>query len=192
MVVRRSSASASACQSARGWPTAAAKAARSERSRAKSGMEPPNRPRGRDTCRAMPEESTTPDPVQRLHEAFAAASAEDLDGVTADLAPNAVWEMDEVGLGPFEGVDAIRAFLVEWWSLWEEHNHDVEEVHVLSERVGYAIIREDGRIKGSDVKVEARVAHVIESIDGLVTRDITYTDIDTARAVAERLAEERG
>jgi hypothetical protein len=30
-------------------------------------------------------------------------------------------------------VDAIREFLLEWWSLWEEHHHEVEEVHVLSE-----------------------------------------------------------
>ena len=81
----------------------------------------------------MPEESTTPDPVQRWRDAFAAATAEELDGVTASLARNAVWEMDEAGLGPSEGVDAIRAFLLEWWSLWEEHNHHVEEVHVLSD-----------------------------------------------------------
>jgi ketosteroid isomerase-like protein len=74
-----------------------------------------------------------PDPVQSVHDAFAAATAEDLDGVTANLAPNVVWEMGEVGLGPFEGVDAIREFLLEWWSLWEEHHHEVEEVHVLSE-----------------------------------------------------------
>jgi ketosteroid isomerase-like protein len=138
------------------------------------------------------EDSMTPDPVQRTRAAFDAAGAEDLDGATANLAPNAVWEMDEVGLGPFEGVEAIRAFLVEWWSLWEEHNHDVEDVHVLSEHVGYAIIREVGRMKGSDVVAEARVAHVIESFDGLVVRDTTYTDIDAARAFAERLAEERG
>jgi hypothetical protein len=42
------------------------------------------------------------------------------------------------------------------------------------------------------VVAEARVAHVIESLDGLVVRDTTYTDIDAARAFAERLAEERG
>jgi ketosteroid isomerase-like protein len=136
----------------------------------------------------MPEESTTPDQVQRLHDAFAAASAEDLDGVTANLAPNAVWVMDEVGLGPFEGVDAIREFLLEWWSLWQEHDHHVEEVVTLSERVGYAIIREHGRMKDSGSVVEARVAHVIESIDGVVVRDTTYVDIDAARAAAERLA----
>jgi ketosteroid isomerase-like protein len=140
----------------------------------------------------MSEESTSSDPAQQVRDAFAAATAEDLDGVTAGLAPNAVWEMDEVGLGPFKGVDAIRAFLLEWWSLWDEHNHHVEEVHVLDERVGYAIVREDGRMKDSEVVVEARVAHVLESVDGLVVRDITYIDIDTARAAAERLAKERG
>jgi len=143
-----------------------------------------------DTPHTMPEESPAPDPVQRVHEAFAAASAEDLDGVTAGHAPDAVWVMDEVGLGPFEGVDAIREFLVEWWSLWQEHSHHVEEVVVLNERVGYVIIREDGRMKNSGSFVEARVAHVLESIDGLVVRDTTYVDIDAARAAAERLAEE--
>jgi ketosteroid isomerase-like protein len=139
----------------------------------------------------MPGESATLEAAKRLRDAFAAAGAEDLDGVTAGLAPNAVWEMDEVGLGPFEGVDAIRAFLLEWWSLWDEHSHHVEAVHVLDEGVGYVIIREAGRMKGSEVVVEARVAHVLESVDGLVVRDITYTDIDEARAAAERLARER-
>jgi ketosteroid isomerase-like protein len=138
----------------------------------------------------MPDESPAPDPVQRVHEAFAAASAEDLDGVTAGLAPDAVWVMDEVGLGPFEGVDAIREFLLEWWSLWEEHTHRVEEAVIFNDRVGYVIIREDGRMKDGGSVVEARVAHVLESIDGLVVRDTTYVDIDAARAAAERLAEE--
>jgi ketosteroid isomerase-like protein len=140
----------------------------------------------------MSEESTTPDPVQRMLDAFASASAEDLDGATANLAADAVWVMDEVGLGPFEGVEAIREFLLEWWSLWQEHDHRVDEVVVLSERVGYVIIREAGRMKSSGSVVEARVAHVIESIDGLMVRDTTYTDIDAARAAAERLARERG
>jgi ketosteroid isomerase-like protein len=136
----------------------------------------------------MADGSAAADPAQRLRAAFAAASAEDLDGVTADLAPNAVWVMDEVGLGPFEGVEAIREFLLEWWSLWQEHNHHVEEVVILSDDVGYVVIREDGRMKNSDSVVEARVAHVIEGIDGQVVRDTTYVDVDAARAHAERLA----
>jgi len=140
----------------------------------------------------MPGESRTPDPVQQVHEAFAAAGAEDLDGVTANLAPNAVWVMDEVGLGPFEGVDAIRAFLLEWWSLWEEHRHDVEEVVLLTEDVGFVVIREAGRVKSSGAVVEGRVGHVLESINGLVVRDTTYVDVDAARGIAERLAASEG
>ena len=47
-------------------------------------------------------------------------------------------------------------------------------------------------MQGSDALVEARVAHIVESVGDQVVRDITYTDIDEARAAAERLAEERG
>jgi ketosteroid isomerase-like protein len=139
----------------------------------------------------MPEWFTTPDLVDITAKVFAAATDEDLDATTASLAPDAVWEMDEVGLGPFKGVAAIRAFLEEWWSMWEEHHHVVEEVLDLGHGVVYAVVREDGHVKGSDGVVEARVAHVGLWVEGLCMRDTTYTDIDEARAGAERLAQER-
>jgi ketosteroid isomerase-like protein len=140
----------------------------------------------------MTEESATPDLVDITRRVFAAATDEDLDATTAYLAPAAVWEMDEVGLGPFEGVAAIRPFLKEWWSMWEEHHHDVEEVFDLGHGVVYAVVREHGHVKGSDGVVEARVAHVGLWVEGLIVRDATYTDIDEARAAAERLAASRG
>jgi ketosteroid isomerase-like protein len=140
----------------------------------------------------MSEDSTTPDLAQAWREAMAAASAEDLDGVTANLAPDAVWVMDEVGLGPFEGVEAIRAFLREWWSLWSEHHHLVEAAEDLGHGVGFVIVREHGLMKGTEAVADARVAHVIEEVDGKVVCDTTYTDIDQARADAERLAQQRG
>jgi ketosteroid isomerase-like protein len=140
----------------------------------------------------MAERSTTPDLADITRKMFAAATAEDLGAITAYLAPDAVWEMDEVGLGPFEGVAAIRAFLRDWWLMWGEHHHDVEEVLDLGHGVVHAVVREDGHVKGSDGVVEARVAHVGLWVEGLCVRDTTYTDIDEARAAAERLAEERG
>jgi ketosteroid isomerase-like protein len=149
-------------------------------------------PPARDTHRAMPEESTTPDVADITRKVFAAATDEDLDATTAYLAPDAVWEMYEVGLGPFEGVAAIRAFLKEWWSTWEEHHHDVEEVLDLGHGVVYAVVREDGQVKGSDGVVRVRVAHVSLWVEGLVVRDTTYTDTEAARKAAERLSEERG
>jgi hypothetical protein len=75
----------------------------------------------------MPDEPTAPDLAQTAREAFAAATAADLDGVTAGLAPDA----------------------------------------------------------------EARVAHVLEAVDGKVVRDTAYADIHEGRAAAERLARER-
>ena len=145
----------------------------------------------RDTSQRMTEESTTPDLVELTHQVFVAATNEDLDATTAHLAPDAALEMGDV-LGPLEGLAAIRAFLTEWWSMWEDHHHYVEEILDLGHGVVYAVIREDGRVKGSAEQVEARLAHVILWIDGLIVRDTAYASIDEARAAAERLAESRG
>jgi hypothetical protein len=55
----------------------------------------------------MSEESTTPDPAQRLHDAFAAASAEDLDGVTANLAPRDPVECHDVDRTVLSEIDRL-------------------------------------------------------------------------------------
>jgi hypothetical protein len=46
-------------------------------------------------------------------------------------------------------------------------------------------------MKGSDAYVEASAGWVSLQVEGRVVRAMTYTDIDEARAAAERLAEER-
>src|SRR5213080_4581579 len=47
-----------------------------------------------------------------------------------------------------------------------------------------------GRPIGSGGEVQLRYAAVTEWVGGMVVRDTNYTDIDEARAAAERLAEE--
>jgi hypothetical protein len=49
-----------------------------------------------------------------------------------------------------------------------------------------------GRLAGSSGFVEFRYAGVSAWRDGLIEWVTTYTDVDAARAAAERLAEERG
>jgi hypothetical protein len=56
----------------------------------------------------------------------------------------------------------------------------------------FGIVREEGRMKGSDAYVEARNAWVNLWEEGRVVRTTSYSDIDEARAAAQRLAEERG
>jgi ketosteroid isomerase-like protein len=140
----------------------------------------------------MTEESTTPD----LEESRSAVEADSYDQFAAFIerhwAADAVLDMGDVGLGPFEHLAAILAFLKDYWLMWEEHHHYVEDIVDLGHGVGYMVVREDGRMKGSDAPVEGRNAWVSISENGKVVRNTLYTDIDEARAAAERLAEERG
>jgi ketosteroid isomerase-like protein len=106
-------------------------------------------------------------------------------------AADAVMDMSNVGLGTFEGLAAILGFIKEYWSMWEEHHHYVDEIIDLGHGVGYTIIREDGRVKSGDAQVEARNAWVTVWDDGRVVRTKMYTDLDHARAAAACLAQER-
>jgi ketosteroid isomerase-like protein len=105
-------------------------------------------------------------------------------------APNAVWEAS--GLDTFEGRRAIVAFVRDYWSIWDDHHHYVEEMVDLGHGVIWGVVREHGRIKGSDARVEARWAFVNLLVQGRVVRSTTYIDIDEAHAAAERLAQEPG
>jgi ketosteroid isomerase-like protein len=139
----------------------------------------------------MSEESTTPDLVELVRRAVEADSFDEWAMLAEQLyAPDAVWNMGGM-LGSLEGFAAIRAFVMDYWLMWDDHHHHVEEVTDLGNGVMYALIREHGRMKGSDAYVEASAGWVSLQVEGRVVRATTYTDIDEARAAAERLAEER-
>ena len=53
----------------------------------------------------------------------------DLDPLAGFFAPDAVWDLVQgLGLVNCEGWAAIRVFLDEWWSNWEDHHHEIEEI----------------------------------------------------------------
>jgi ketosteroid isomerase-like protein len=139
----------------------------------------------------MSEESTTPDLVELTRRAYEAGSRHDIDAVMVFYAPNAVWDLSNVGIGTFEGVAAIRSFAEDWLGTWGEHTIEVEEIVDLGHGVVLASVREDGRLVGSDGHVQQRRVGVFVWVQGIIERQTTYTDIDEARAAAERLAQER-
>jgi hypothetical protein len=100
--------------------------------------------------------------------------------------------LDLGNVGSFEGLAAILAFFKEYWSTWAEHHHYLDDMADLGHGVGYLVIREDGRLKGSDALVEASNGWVNTWDDGKVVRATLYPDIDEGRAAAEQLAKERG
>jgi hypothetical protein len=139
----------------------------------------------------MPDESTTPDLVE-VTRAWIEANSYDEWAACAErfLAPNCTWH----GLlGTFNNRAEILAFVKEYWAMWQDHHHLVEEIMDLGHGVMFWIILEHGRMKGSDTHVENRNAWVtVVGLDGRFVRSTISKDIDETRATAERLAEERG
>jgi ketosteroid isomerase-like protein len=136
----------------------------------------------------MSEELTTSDPVELVRKQLEAADRGDLDGVMTSVAEDAILDgrADLV-----EGRAAIRGFIGEWFNAYEELNYELEEVSHLGGGVVFAVVSQDGRLVGSDGHVRQREGWVYLCAAGSITR-LTTSDVDEARAAAERLAEERG
>jgi ketosteroid isomerase-like protein len=134
------------------------------------------------------EESTTPDLVELVRKQFEALNRRDLDGVMSSVAEDGVLDgrADLV-----EGRAAIRDFVEEWFSAYEELDYELEEVGHLGGGVVFAIVIQDGRLVGSDGRVRQREGWVYLWVGGSIVR-LTTSEVDQARAAAERLAQEPG
>jgi ketosteroid isomerase-like protein len=137
----------------------------------------------------MPEESTAPDVVELIRRSI---EPEDIEAALSFYAPDAVWDASPWGMGVFEGQAAVRAFFEDWRSPYSDIERKAEEIRDLGNGLTFAVILQKAHVVGSSGSVQLRYAAVAEWIDGLIVRNTTYTDIDEARATAERLAEERG
>jgi hypothetical protein len=91
-----------------------------------------------------------------------------------------------------EGLAAIREFAEEWMGSYEDFEIVREEFCDLGNGVTLTVTLQKGRPLGSVGFVQLRYAAITIVAEGLVERYTTYTDIDEARAAAERLAQERG
>jgi ketosteroid isomerase-like protein len=140
----------------------------------------------------MSEKSTTPDLVERTRRGFDAGSRRDVEAVMSDYGPESVWDMSPVALGAYEGQVAIRRFFEDWWGSYREYRNQVEEILDLGNGVIFSVVRIEGRPVGSDAYTRLRYAGIGEWVEGVIRRTTNYTDIDAARAAAERLAESRG
>jgi uncharacterized protein (TIGR02246 family) len=138
----------------------------------------------------MSEEPTTPDPVELLGRALEAANRRDLDAVASSFAEDATFDGRALG-DHFEGRAAIRSFLEEWFGAYEELAYGFEEVRDLGNGVVFTVVVQNGRLVGSAGHLRQREGWVFVWVRGLIAR-LAISDIDEARAAAERLAEERG
>ena len=138
----------------------------------------------------MPDESTTPDLVERVRRQCEAANRRDIDAVMSSFAVDAVFDGRALG-GIFEGQAAIRAFVESWFGMYEELEYKLEEVHDLGNGVVFAVVFQEARPTGIAGHVRQREGWVYLWVGGLIAR-VTVSEIDEARDAAERLAQERG
>jgi uncharacterized protein (TIGR02246 family) len=143
----------------------------------------------RDTDRTMSEESTIPDLVELMGRAFEAANRRDLDAVASSFAEDATFDGRALG-DHFEGRAAIRSFLEDWFGTYEELEFGLAEVRDLGNGVVFAVVVQNGRPAGSAGRLRQREGWVVVWVRGLIAR-LTISEVDEARAAAERLAEER-
>jgi ketosteroid isomerase-like protein len=136
----------------------------------------------------MSKKFTTPDPVELVRKQLEALDRGDLDGVMSSVAEDVVLD----GRVDFiEGRAAVRGFLEEWFRAYEELDFELEEVSHLGAGVVFAVVIQDGRLVDSAGRIRQREGWVYLCVGGSIAR-LTTSDVDPARAAAERLAQERG
>jgi ketosteroid isomerase-like protein len=140
----------------------------------------------------MPVESTTPDLVERQRQAVEAGGRRDWDRAMTFYAPGAVWDASPTGVGSFEGAAAIRRFFEDWAGAYEEYGHEIAESRDLGNGVVFTVLDIDGRLGGSTGRVRETWSSTATWAEGRCERVVARSDIDEARAAAERLAEETG
>jgi ketosteroid isomerase-like protein len=140
----------------------------------------------------MSEESTTPDLEGLSRQLNEASNRRDMEGALALYSPDAVWDMSALGLGIHKGHDALRGFFEDWTRAYGYFEQALEQFRDMGNGVTFTVYLQRARPTGSGGLVDLRYANVRTWADGLIEWNATYTDIDEARAAAERLAEERG
>jgi uncharacterized protein (TIGR02246 family) len=142
----------------------------------------------------MWEESTTaasPELLELVSGWVKAWNRRDVDGVLALLAPDAAWDAMGVGYERLRGRPAIRSFIEAWLSPYDEFELKPEVVRDLGGGLAFLVLDTRGRLAGSDGTVHLRFAFVGTYRSDRILSITGYTDIDEARAAAERLAAER-
>ena len=132
----------------------------------------------------------TQDPIEVIGRFIASIDGRDCEAIESFYAPDASW--DSI-MGVFEGRRAIRDYFENWFGDFDGMRTELEEALDLGNGVCLVVNSQRGRPVGVTGVVRHRQAWVITLVDGLIVRQTSYLDtqIDEARAAAERLAKER-
>jgi len=109
------------------------------------------------------------------------------------LLADAVWDLSLIGLGPYEGIAAIRGLFEDWPRAYDDVDFAFDELLHVGNGVVLAVVSQTARPAGATGFIRHQEGWVWESVDCLVAGVTVYpeAEIDEARAAAERLAKER-
>jgi ketosteroid isomerase-like protein len=96
------------------------------------------------------------------------------------------------GAGSDKGHAAIRRFYEDWLSAFDDFEIEAEELCDFGNGVTLTVLFTRGRLLGSTGWIQARVATVAVWAGSLIESSWDYSDVERARAAAQRLARERG
>jgi ketosteroid isomerase-like protein len=120
-------------------------------------------------------------PVWVLQEAFRRGDAEAMMRL---LHPEVeISDPERTGAGPYRGHDEFIRFVREWMETWEEYEIRLEAPVVVGDTV-VALVRHQGRARGSGIDVDQRGAHFYRVRDGLIAFFRPYTNRDEALEAA--------
>jgi ketosteroid isomerase-like protein len=141
----------------------------------------------------MPEEPRTPDLVELVRRSFEAVNRADLNAWMGFWAPEAVWDFSPIGVGTFEGLAAIRGMYEDWVGGYDGYQIEPSEILDLGNDVVLAVTTQTGTPAGSAASTQEVWAYTGVFAGRKFARVVAYgSDVEQARAAAERLAEERG
>jgi ketosteroid isomerase-like protein len=126
--------------------------------------------------------------VRRMMDAY---NLRDFDVALSFFAPDAVFDASHRGLGVFQGQEMIRKVGEAWLQTFEDFETELRDVADFGRGVVFTVQRTLGRPGGSGYFVEGWEACVAVLQNGQIAYYTNYSNIDEARAAAERLAESR-
>jgi len=139
----------------------------------------------------MSEESTIPDPLEATRQVYAALNRRDLDAIMGFVGSGCVLDASQWGLGIHTGPKAIRELLDDWYGRLAVYGVRVVEIQDFGHGVVF-VVHKGYRGTTDQSYFELEAAPVYQWVKDALARVTVYTDNETARAAAARLAAELG
>jgi len=115
--------------------------------------------------------------VESARRLYDARNRGDADAVIAECHPDVQLfpHLSSLGGVPIEGHDGVRGYLSSLAEDWKEFRHDPERFFDAGDKV-VAFLHAHARGRGSGVKVDMAVAHLLTFEGGRCIRSVTYLD----------------